>query len=119
LRANGFWLLTAAFIAHSAAGAMLSIHLITSLAGRGLPATTASLARFLGILSVTGRITTSGFARRWSMPTVTATVFAIQATGATVLGLVSRLDGNSSAQKSDYRSWAPDPRAGSGELPYG
>jgi MFS family permease len=94
LRDRGFWLLTAAFIANSAAVAMLSIHLITYLTGRGLPATTAaSLAGLLGILSVTGRITTSGFARHWSMPAVTATVFAVQAAGATVLALAGRTIG--------------------------
>jgi len=86
LRDKTFWLLTAAFVANSAAITMLSIHLITYLTGRGLAATTAaSLAGLLGILSVTGRVTTSGFARRWTMLTITAAVFAVQAVGATVL----------------------------------
>lgn len=88
LHDKGFWLLTVAFVASGAAVGMLSIHLITYLTSRGLRATTAAgLAGLLGVLSVTGRITTSGFARRWSMTTVTATVFALQAAGATVLGL--------------------------------
>jgi predicted MFS family arabinose efflux permease len=94
LRERRFWLLAAAFIAHSAAVSMFSVHLVTYLGFRGHPAgSAATLAGLLGILSVAGRLTTSGLARRWPLPAVTAAVFALQVIGVAVLAAVGRFTG--------------------------
>ncbi|MEU8076374.1 MFS transporter [Catellatospora citrea] len=86
LRHRGFWLLTAAFVIHGSAVAVVSVHLITYLTGRGHPAAfAATVAGLLGVMSVTGRIVTTGLTRRRSTAAVTAAVFGIQAAAAAAL----------------------------------
>src|SRR3954452_16349100 len=62
----GFWLLATAFVLHTAALAVVGVHLVTYLTRLGhQPTTAATLAgRLLGLLSVTGRITVT-ILRRW------------------------------------------------------
>jgi hypothetical protein len=61
LRDRRFWLLALAFVAHAAALSALSVHLVAYLIAAGHPATfAATVAGLLGILSVTGRLTTTG-----------------------------------------------------------
>ena len=90
LRDKGFWLLTSAFVLHGAAVWSVGIHLVGYLRHAGHPTTVAAtLAGLLGLLSVTGRLATTGFARRHSMGTVTAIVLLVQAAGAAALTQLS------------------------------
>jgi MFS family permease len=91
LRDRSFWLLTGAFVAQAAAVAAVGVLLVTALREAGHGATVAAtLSGLLGVLSVTGRLVTTGAARRVGMTTVTAVVFAIQAAGVLALPHVSR-----------------------------
>lgn len=86
LRDKGFWLFTTAFVVHGAALSAMGVLLIVYLQHAGHTTTVAAaLAGLLGILSVTGRVMTTGLARRYSMLTVTSVVFAVQAAGAAAL----------------------------------
>jgi predicted MFS family arabinose efflux permease len=90
---RGFWLLVAAFTAHTAAIAVMSVHLVTYLVRLGHPpGFAASVAGGLGVLSVTGRVVTTSLRRRWSTATVTAAVFGLQAVAVAVLPVVGRSD---------------------------
>jgi predicted MFS family arabinose efflux permease len=83
LREGTFWLLVAAFVAHSAAMAIMAVHLVTYLISLGHPAAVAAtIAGLLGVLSVTGRLVTTGLRRRYQTTSVTATVFVLQAVAA-------------------------------------
>lgn len=74
LRDAGFWLIACAFVLHSAALAVMAVHLVTYLTQLGHPpATAAGLAGLLGLLSVTGRVLTT-LARRWLPITLIAAV---------------------------------------------
>ena len=65
MRDRGFWILAAAFVAHGAAISTVGVHLVGYLASRGHPATfAATVAGLLGVLSVTGRLVTTGARRR-------------------------------------------------------
>jgi len=65
LRDAGFWLIACAFILHSAALAVIAVHLVTYLTLLGhSPTAAAGLTGLLGLLSVTGRIITT-VAKRW------------------------------------------------------
>jgi MFS family permease len=89
VRDRGFWILTAAFVAHTAAMIALSVHLVAYLVELGhRPAFAATIAGGLGVLSVTGRLLTTGAQHRWPTTSVVATVFAVQAAGALALPLV-------------------------------
>lgn len=86
-----FWRLAGAFIGQAAAVSAVGVLLVTSLREAGHAATVAAtLSGLLGVLSVTGRLITTGVARRIGMTTVTAIVFAVQAVGVLVLPYVSR-----------------------------
>ncbi len=90
LRDSGFWLLTIAFVLHGAAVYSVGVQLVGYLRHAGHTTTVAAtLAGLLGLLSVTGRICTTGLARRYSMSTVTAAVLLIQAAGAAALTQLS------------------------------
>lgn len=83
---RGFWLLAASFVAQSAAVAAIGVLLVSYLTDAGHAATlAASVSGLLGVLSVTGRLTTTALARRHGMPTVTAAIFALQALGLAAL----------------------------------
>jgi predicted MFS family arabinose efflux permease len=89
VRDRGFWLLTIAFVAHAAAVSIMAVHLVRFLVAAGHATTmAASLSGLLGVLSVTGRLVTTGLARRYSVAAVAAAVFAVQAVGAAALPAV-------------------------------
>jgi MFS family permease len=86
-----FWQIAAAFVGQTAATSAIGVLLVSYLRHAGHPATMAALlSGLLGVLSVTGRLATTGFARRHGMASVTAAVFAIQAAGAIALPFLSR-----------------------------
>jgi hypothetical protein len=86
LRDTRFWLLTVAFVAHAAAVSAVGVLLVAYLRLAGHPATAAAtVSGLLGVLSVTGRLATTGLARRYGVAAVTAVVFAVQAAGAAAL----------------------------------
>ncbi|WP_412538462.1 MFS transporter [Longispora sp. K20-0274] len=79
MRDRGFWLLVASFSLQGAAMATVAVHLVACLIRLGHPAVFATTtAGLLGVLSVTGRLLTTGLRRTMSVATITATVFAIQ-----------------------------------------
>jgi len=90
LRDHRFWVLTVAFVAHAAAVSAVGVLLVAYLRHAGHSATAAAtISGLLGVLSVTGRLATTGLARRYGMTAVTAVVFAVQAAGVAVLPSVS------------------------------
>ncbi|MFG1697217.1 MFS transporter [Nonomuraea sp. NPDC049309] len=89
VRAKPFWLLVAAFTAHGGAVAVIAVLLVTYLVHLGhQPVFAATIAGLLGILSVTGRLVTTGLRRRWPAAPVAAAVFALQGVGALLFPLV-------------------------------
>ncbi|WP_238005573.1 MFS transporter [Dactylosporangium sp. AC04546] len=90
LRDGRFWWLAVAFVAHSAAMATMTVHLVGFLVSEGHPATfAATVAGLLGVLSVTGRLLLTGAQRRLRLTTVVAALFTVQAVAAIVLPLVA------------------------------
>jgi len=86
LRDTRFWVLTVAFVAHSAAVSAVGVLLVAYLRHAGHSANAAAATSgLLGVLSVTGRLATTGLARRYGMTAITAAVFAVQAAGVAVL----------------------------------
>jgi MFS family permease len=86
LQDRGFWLLTTAFVAQASAVSAVGVLLVAFLRHAGHSATVAAtVSGLLGILSVTGRLATTGLSRRHGMTAVTAVVFAVQAAGAAAL----------------------------------
>jgi predicted MFS family arabinose efflux permease len=91
LRDPGFWMLAGAFILHSAALAVIAVHLVLYLISLGHPpARAATLAGLLGLLSVTGRLVTSVSARWLPMATITAVILFVQGLAISVLPVVGR-----------------------------
>lgn len=89
VRARPFWLLVAAFTAHGGAVATVAVLLVTYLTYLGHPPVfAATIAGLLGVLSVTGRVVTTGLRRRWPAAPVAAGVFILQGIGAVVLPLI-------------------------------
>lgn len=83
---RGFWLLAAGFTAHTTAISAYTVLLIAALVTWGHPpAFAATIAGLLGVLSVAGRLITTGLQRRYRTTTITAVVFAIQAAAALLL----------------------------------
>jgi predicted MFS family arabinose efflux permease len=81
-----FWWLTLAFLSQAGAVTAVGLLLVTYLRHAGHSVmVAATVSGLLGVLSVTGRIATSGLARRYGMTTIAAVVFAIQAAGAAAL----------------------------------
>ncbi|MFY1687692.1 MFS transporter [Plantactinospora sp. WMMB782] len=86
IRDARFWWLAAAFVAHSAAMATMTVHLVGFLAHEGHPVTfAATIAGLLGVLSVTGRLLLTGAQRRVRLTSVVAIVFTVQAAAAVAL----------------------------------
>lgn len=82
----GFWRLLMVFTAQGAATTAVGVHLVTYLVRLGhRPTTAAAIAGLLGVLSVTGRLVTTGLLRRHSIATITATIFLTQAIGIAAL----------------------------------
>jgi predicted MFS family arabinose efflux permease len=91
LRDPGFWLLAGAFVVHSAALAVIAIHLVLYLISLGHPpARAAALAGLLGLLSVTGRLVTSLSVRWLPMATITAAILFVQGVAISLMPLVGR-----------------------------
>ena len=89
LQDTQFWLLTIAFVAQAASVSAVGVLLIVFLRHAGYPATVAAtVSGLLGVLSVTGRLASTGLARRHGMTAVAAIVFIIQAAGVAVLPYV-------------------------------
>ncbi|WP_329004886.1 MFS transporter [Kribbella sp. NBC_00709] len=75
----GFWLLAGAFVLHSAALAVIGVHLVTYLIRLGhQPTTAATLTGLLGLLSVTGRVTVTVLRRWLPMTAISAVIIALQ-----------------------------------------
>jgi predicted MFS family arabinose efflux permease len=86
---RGFWLFAIGFTAHTAAISTVTVHLVAALMTWGHTATfAATTAGLFGILSVTGRLASTGLQRRHRTATVTAAVFAVQAVAAGTLPFV-------------------------------
>jgi MFS family permease len=86
---RGFWLLALAFTGNAAAIAVATVHLIAALISWGHPAPfAATVAGLFGVLSVTGRLTTTGLQRRFRTIPVVAAIFVVQAAAAAALAFV-------------------------------
>jgi MFS family permease len=86
---RGFWLLAIGFTAHTAAVSTVTVHLVAALTTWGHTATfAATTAGLFGILSVTGRLASTGLQRRYRTAAVTAAVFGVQAVAAATLPFV-------------------------------
>lgn len=90
-RDPAFWLLAATFVLHSAALAVIAVHLVLYLMSLGHSATVAAtLAGLLGLLSVTGRIVTTVSMRWLPMATIAGVIFVVQGAALSLLPLVGR-----------------------------
>jgi MFS family permease len=86
---RGFWLLALGFTADTAAVSAISVHLVSALVSWGHPPPfAAGIAGLLGVLSVAGRVVTTGLQRRFRIATVTAAVFTAQAIAAGLLPVI-------------------------------
>ncbi|NUR85030.1 MAG: MFS transporter, partial [Nonomuraea sp.] len=91
LRERPFWLLAAAFLTQTGAVGVIAMLVVTYLIALGhAPLFAASVAGLLGVLSVTGRVVTTGLQGRWPVALITAAVFALQGVAALLLPLVGR-----------------------------
>ncbi len=89
LRERPFWLLAAAFLSQTGAVAVIGVLLVTYLIALGhAPLFAATVAGLLGVLSVTGRLVTTGLQARRPTALVAAAVFALQGLAAALLPLV-------------------------------
>ncbi|NRQ38096.1 MFS transporter [Nonomuraea sp. NN258] len=90
-RARPFWLLVIAFTANGGAVATVAVLLITYLIHLGhSPVLAATLAGLLGVLSVTGRLITTGLQTRLPAALIAAAIFALQGVAALLLPLIGR-----------------------------
>jgi len=86
LRDKGFWLLGGALVLHSAALAVVAVHIVLYLVTLGHPpAVAAGLAGLLGLLSVTGRVVTTVSLRWLPMASIAAGIFVLQGLAIAVL----------------------------------
>ncbi|WP_433438542.1 MFS transporter [Nonomuraea sp. CA-141351] len=91
LRERPFWLLAAAFLTQTGAVGVMGVLLVTYLIALGHPPVfAAGVAGLLGVLSVTGRLVTTGLQGRWSVALITAVMFGLQGLAAMLLPLVGR-----------------------------
>ncbi|HUR03376.1 MAG TPA: MFS transporter [Nonomuraea sp.] len=91
LRERPFWLLAAAFLTQTGAVAVMGVLLVTYLITLGhSPVFAATVAGLLGVLSVTGRLVTTGLQGRWPVALITATVFGLQGAAALLLPVAGR-----------------------------
>ncbi|WP_326822229.1 MFS transporter [Streptosporangium sp. NBC_01756] len=90
-RRRPFWSLVIAFTANSGAAAVMAVLLITYLIHLGhSPVLAATLAGLLGVLSVTGRLLTTGLQRRMPTALIAASIFTLQGVAAALLPLAGR-----------------------------
>lgn len=91
LRERPFWLLAAAFLTQTGAVSVMGVLLVTYLITLGHPPVfAAGVAGLLGVLSVTGRLVTTGLQARWPVALITAAMFGLQGLAAVLLPLVGR-----------------------------
>lgn len=91
LRDAGFWLIAIAFVLHSAAQAVMAVHLVTYLTQLGHALTTAAgLTGLLGLMSVTGRILTTVVQRWVSITLVAAAVYTLQGIAIALLPFIGQ-----------------------------
>ncbi|MFI6599968.1 MFS transporter [Nonomuraea sp. NPDC050536] len=91
LRERPFWLLAAAFLTQTGAVGVIAMLVVTYLIALGhAPIFAAAVAGLLGVLSVTGRVVTTGLQGRWPVALITAGVFTLQGVAALLLPLVGR-----------------------------
>ncbi|MFI6533100.1 MFS transporter [Nonomuraea sp. NPDC050547] len=91
LRERPFWLLALAFLAQTGAVSVMGILLVTYLIALGhSPVFAAAVAGLLGVLSVTGRVVTTGLQSRFRVAPVAAAVFALQGGAALLLPIAGR-----------------------------
>ncbi|TMR93696.1 MFS transporter [Nonomuraea basaltis] len=91
LRERAFWLLAAGFLTHTGAVAVMGVLLVTYLITLGHPPVfAASVAGLLGVLSVTGRLVSTGLQARWRVALITAVMFGLQGLAAVLLPLAGR-----------------------------
>ncbi|MFI7697776.1 MFS transporter [Nonomuraea sp. NPDC049480] len=91
LRERPFWLLATGFLTQTGAVSVMGVLLVTYLITLGHPPVfAASVAGLLGVLSVTGRLVTTGLQERWPVALITAVMFALQGLAALLLPLVGR-----------------------------
>nr|BFE79461.1 hypothetical protein GCM10020093_020620 [Planobispora longispora] len=91
IRARPFWLLVAAFTANGGAAATVAVLLVGYLIHLGHPPVlAATLAGLLGVLSVTGRLLTTGLQTRLPAALIAAALFALQSVAAALLPLAGR-----------------------------
>ncbi|GAA0933508.1 MFS transporter [Kribbella koreensis] len=89
LRDAGFWLIACAFILHSAALAVMAVHLVTYLTQLGhSPTVAATLTGLLGLLSVTGRIITTVAKRLLPITLVAAGIITLQGVAIALLPFI-------------------------------
>ncbi|BFU43893.1 hypothetical protein KRMM14A1004_21300 [Krasilnikovia sp. MM14-A1004] len=87
----GFWLLTVSFTANTAAVAVVTVHLVAALTAWGHPAVfAATVAGLFGVLSVTGRLVTTGLQHRYRTTSIVAAIFAVQGIAAATLPVLGR-----------------------------
>lgn len=86
-----FWLLTVGFTTNMAAISIVTVHLVAALTSWGHTATfAAGTAGLFGILSVAGRLATTGLQRRYRTSSVVAVIFAVQALAIGLLPFIGR-----------------------------
>lgn len=91
VRRRPFWLLVIAFTANGGAVATIAILLVTYLIHLGHPPVlAATLAGLLGVLSVTGRLITTGLQTRLPAALIAAAIFALQGVAVLLLPLVGQ-----------------------------
>ncbi|MFI6299671.1 MFS transporter [Nonomuraea sp. NPDC050790] len=91
VRERPFWLLAVAFLAQTGAVAVMGVLLVTYLITLGhSPVFAAAVAGLLGVLSVTGRVITTGLQGRFRVAPVAAAVFALQGGAALLLPVIGR-----------------------------
>ncbi|MDY7088458.1 MAG: MFS transporter [Actinomycetota bacterium] len=88
---RGFWLLGVSFTTHTAAVAAVGVLLVAALIDWGHSAAfAATTAGLFGVLSVAGRLVTTGLQRRFRTTSVVATIFTLQGAGAAALAWFGR-----------------------------
>ncbi|GAA4923695.1 MFS family permease [Nonomuraea thailandensis] len=86
VRRRPFWLLVIAFTASGGAIAVIAVVLVTYLIHLGhSPVLAATLAGLLGVLSVTGRLVTTGLQTRLPAALIAAAIYALQGVAALLL----------------------------------
>lgn len=88
LRDTGFWLLATAFTVNAGGITVIVVHLVGYLLWLGHPITVAAtISGLVGVMSVTGRVVSTGLASRFSTTAVVASIFAVQAIAIALLPL--------------------------------